>query len=237
MRSCRRQLSRHWRNGSLESPRHWLNGREPRRADGTRVMLWPDTFNNYFRPATAIAATQVLEGLGFHVVIPEQPLCCGRPLYDWGRLDRAKERWRHVMTTLRTDIERSTPIIGLEPACVSAFRDELPGLFPNDSAAQRLATQTLFFTEFLDQHAPDKPLPRTAWPALVQIHCHHHAVIKPTSEKRVLDLFHHPEEIREVHDAGHVRFRELNPAGDGKFGRQNAACLGRRCDRVKCISN
>src|SRR5205085_2015380 len=165
----------------------WFNGREPRRADGTRVMLWPDTFNNYFRPATAIAATQMLEGLGFHVVIPEQPLCCGRPLYDWGRLDRAKERWRHVMTTLRTDIERSTPIIGLEPACVSAFRDELPGLFPNDSAAQRLATQTLFFTEFLDQHAPDKPLPRTAWPALVQIHCHHHAVIKPTSEKRVLD--------------------------------------------------
>ena len=53
-------------------------------------MLWPDTFNNYFLPDTAKAAVEVLEAAGFRVAIPESILCCGRPLYDFGMLDRAK---------------------------------------------------------------------------------------------------------------------------------------------------
>ena len=83
-------------------------------------MLWPDTFNNYFRPQTAIAATLVLESLGFTVAIPERPLCCGRPLYDWGMLDSAKRLWRRTMRALQREIEAGTSIVGLEPACVSA---------------------------------------------------------------------------------------------------------------------
>ena len=59
---------------------------------GKRVLLFADTFNNYFRPATAISATIVLEAAGWQVVTPEKPLCCGRPLYDWGMLDTA-EKW------------------------------------------------------------------------------------------------------------------------------------------------
>jgi FAD/FMN-containing dehydrogenase/Fe-S oxidoreductase len=154
---------------------------------GQRVMLWPDTFTNYFRPGTAVAATRVLERLGFAVAIPRQALCCGRPLYDWGFLDEAKTLWRRTLTSLAEEIAAGTPIIGLEPACVSAFRDELVGLFPRDEAAQRLSRQTLFFTEFLDQHAKDAALPKIAERALVQVHCHHHAVIKPDAEKQVLE--------------------------------------------------
>src|SRR5262249_23146938 len=77
------------------------------------------------------------------------PLCCGRPLYDWGMLDHAKTGWRAIMDSLARDIDEGTLIVGLEPACVSAFRDELIGLHPNDERAKRLAQQTLFFTEFL----------------------------------------------------------------------------------------
>ena len=58
----------------------------------TRVMLWPDTFNNYFHPAVAKAAVAVLEDAGFQVVLPKRDLCCGRPLYDYGMLDTA-QRW------------------------------------------------------------------------------------------------------------------------------------------------
>jgi Fe-S oxidoreductase len=165
----------------------WFNRRAPSRGGGQRVMLWPDTFNNYFRPATAIAATRVLEQLGFTVVIPDRPLCCGRPLYDWGRLGAAEQLWRQVMASLRQEIERGTMIVGLEPACTSAFRDELPGLFPDDTAARRLSEQTLFFSEFIDKHAPDQTLPHIASSAIVQFHCHHHAVIKPKAETQVLD--------------------------------------------------
>jgi Fe-S oxidoreductase len=154
---------------------------------GPRVMLWPDTFNNYFRPETAIAATEVLEGLGYEVVIPNRPLCCGRPLYDWGMLDRAKRQWRKILDSLREDIDAGTPIVGLEPACVSAFRDELPSLFPADERARQLSERMFMFTEFLDRHRGDLGKHRNKRKALVQIHCHHHAVIKPDAELHVLD--------------------------------------------------
>jgi FAD/FMN-containing dehydrogenase/Fe-S oxidoreductase len=164
----------------------WFRARSPKPRAGPRVLLWPDTFNNYFRSATAIAAAQVLETLGFRVAIPDRPLCCGRPLYDWGMLDRAKELWREVMTSLRTEIERGTPVVGLEPACVSAFRDELVGLFPDDALARRLSDQTLLLSEFLDREMSGASLPRMAGAALVQLHCHHHAVLNPQAEARML---------------------------------------------------
>jgi Fe-S oxidoreductase len=167
----------------------WFSGRESRRkpSGSGRVMLWPDTFNNYFRPGTAIAAVKALEGLGFSVAVPARPLCCGRPLYDWGMLEQAKQLWQETMVTLEPEIEAGTVLVGLEPACVSAFRDELPGLFPNDSRAARLSKQTLFFTEFLDQYAPKAGLPQSDAKALVQFHCHHHAVLDPAAERRVLN--------------------------------------------------
>jgi Fe-S oxidoreductase len=102
-------------------------------------------------------------------------------------LDSAKRLWRRIMADLRSEIESGTPIVGLEPACISAFRDELPGLFPDDATAQRLGRQTLFFTEFIERIAPEAPMPHIARSALVQIHCHHHSIIKPQSEQRVLD--------------------------------------------------
>ena len=69
-----------------ESFQTWFQ-RQPKMVDGSRppVILWPDTFNNYFFPNTAKSAVRVLEAAGYAVRVPEQPLCCGRPLYDYGR--------------------------------------------------------------------------------------------------------------------------------------------------------
>src|SRR5205807_1369870 len=61
-----------------------------RNAGKPEVILWADTFNNYFHPEVAKAATEVLEAAGFRVLVPKLPLCCGRPLYDYGFLDMAK---------------------------------------------------------------------------------------------------------------------------------------------------
>jgi Fe-S oxidoreductase len=176
-----RQIPRYARKTFVQ----WFTAR-PHRQRGPRVVLWPDTFNNYFRPETAIAAVEALEGFGYAVDIPRRTLCCGRPLYDWGWLDRAKALWRNTLTVLRSEIQRGTPIIGLEPACVSAFRDELPALFPGDEQAKRLSAQTLLLTEFLDKHAADAQMPEVRTPALVQFHCHHHAVLDREAERRVL---------------------------------------------------
>src|SRR5262249_28890410 len=67
-------------------------------------------------------------------------------------------------------------------ACVSAFRDELTALFPGNQQAQRLSQQTKFITEFTEATCSGKPLAQVSAHALVQIHCHHHAVIKTEAE-------------------------------------------------------
>ncbi len=155
--------------------------------NGKRVLLFPDTFNNYFRPATAISATLALEAAGWQVVLPVKPLCCGRPLYDWGMLGIA-ERWLcDIMNCIGPEIESGTPMVGLEPACVATFRDELPDLFPRDRTAKKLKENTFLFSEFLDRYCKYFVLPESGGKALAQIHCHHYAVLDVEAERRVMN--------------------------------------------------
>ncbi|HEU4889566.1 MAG TPA: FAD-linked oxidase C-terminal domain-containing protein [Thermoanaerobaculia bacterium] len=149
-----------------------------------RVVLWADTFNNHFLPETAMAAVEVLERAGFEVTIPRKRLCCGRPLYDWGFLGGAKRLLRETLDALEPDLDAGIPIVGLEPSCVSVFRDELTALFPNDSRAARLAQSTFTLSEFLLRE--DVALPTLQRKALVQAHCHHKSVIRFDAEEAVL---------------------------------------------------
>ena len=154
--------------------------------DAPPVLLWPDTFNNYFRPDTAKAATNVLEAAGFRVVVPRANLCCGRPLYDHGMLDRAQALLLRILDELSPEIEAGIPIVGLEPSCVAVFRDELVNLFPHDERAQALSRQTFLLSEFFETHAKDFPLPQFSRKALLHGHCHHKSIMKMTAEEAVL---------------------------------------------------
>ena len=150
------------------------------------VLLWADTFNNHFQPATAIAAAEVLDAAGFDVLVPRAHLCCGRPLYDVGLLDRAKSLLLQVMDVLELEIELRTPIVVLEPSCAAVFRDELTNLFPHDERAHALSKQVFLLSEFLEQFAKDFPIPKLSRHALVHGHCHHKAIMKMTAEEAVL---------------------------------------------------
>jgi FAD/FMN-containing dehydrogenase/Fe-S oxidoreductase len=152
---------------------------------GGRVVLWPDTFNNYLMTGAARAAVEVLERAGYRVELPERPLCCGRPLYDWGMLKTAKGLWAQTLAHLRPFIRAGVPIVGLEPSCVATFRDELVGLLPHDEDAKRLAKQTFLLSEFLEREGYQPPqLPAKA---LVHGHCHHKAVLGMGTETALLD--------------------------------------------------
>jgi Fe-S oxidoreductase len=155
---------------------------------GSPVLLWADTFNNHFLPSTAKAAVEVLEAAGFEVSVPRAHLCCGRPLYDVGMLDRAKSLLLQIMDELLPEIESATPIVVLEPSCASVFRDELTNLFPKDERAQALSKQVFLLSEFLEQRANNDafPLPKLPRRALVHGHCHHKAIMKMTAEEAVL---------------------------------------------------
>jgi Fe-S oxidoreductase len=147
-----------------------LNGNRP------SVMLFPDTFNNHFHPRTGLAAMRVLEAAGYHVIVPPEPICCGRPLYAWGMLDLARKQLTRVMEVLSPYVEQHLPIVGLEPACLTSLVDELPALFPEDPRARALAAASMTFPGFLTERAHWTP-PRRPGRALVHPHCYEHAVL------------------------------------------------------------
>ncbi|MGZ5615448.1 MAG: FAD-binding and (Fe-S)-binding domain-containing protein, partial [Methylobacter sp.] len=166
---------------------HWFKQRPPGTLNKPLVILWPDTFNNYFHPETAKAAVEVLENMGFQVCIPERPVCCGRPLYDFGMLDQAKRQLRQILIEMHPLINSGIPVVGLEPACVAVFRDELVNLFPNDEIAQKLSRQTYFFNEFLMQKMPDFEFPKLQRNVILHQHCHQKALVKTNHEQAVLN--------------------------------------------------
>jgi Fe-S oxidoreductase len=155
-------------------------------ASARHVILWVDTFNNHFHPETSHAALRVLQTAGFDVAIPAQRLCCGRPLYDFGLLDHAKQYLRTIMASLGETIDAGVPIVVLEPSCASVFRDELRSLFPNDARAARLSSQTVLLSELLESREVAYQPPRLARKVLLHGHCHHKAIMKLGPEESLL---------------------------------------------------
>jgi Fe-S oxidoreductase len=154
---------------------------------GERVLLWPDTFNNHFRPEVLSAATEVLERAGFGVAIPNRRLCCGRALYDWGFLNRARRLLEDVLDCLAEEIAAGTPVIVLEPACASVFKDELTNLLAGRDDAAKLSKQTFYFADFVAANCDRFSEPRRGGKVLVQVHCHQHAIFGFDSGKALLD--------------------------------------------------
>jgi FAD/FMN-containing dehydrogenase/Fe-S oxidoreductase len=157
-----------------------------RRVSAGDVVLWPDTFNNYYKPETSQAAWDVLTYAGFSVIVPQSHVCCGRPLYDFGMLDKAKLYLRRIMQVLASEIDAGLPIVVLEPSCASVFRDELRNLFPGDARADRLRGQTFLLSEFLQKHGPGYQPPHLSQKLLLHGHCHHKAIMKMTDEEALL---------------------------------------------------
>lgn len=161
----------------------------PRSSDGTnkeQIILWTDTFNNYFHPHVLEAGLRVLRAAGFAVRLTEKNLCCGRPFYDFGFLDLAKSYVQRIVDSLSEEIESGMPIVVLEPSCAAVFRDELPMMLPADRNAQRLSKQVFTLSQILEQRAPGFVMPYTDKAIRVQSHCHHKAVLGTEAEKSVL---------------------------------------------------
>jgi FAD/FMN-containing dehydrogenase/Fe-S oxidoreductase len=153
---------------------------------GFEVILWADTFNNYYRPEVSRAAFEVLTHAGFSVRVSQDHFCCGRPLYDFGMIGRAKKYLERILEALGPQIDKGTPIVVLEPSCASVFRDELRNLFAGDERAERLRRQTFLLSEFLEHHAPGYQSPPLLRKVVLHGHCHHKAVMKMKDEESLL---------------------------------------------------
>ena len=161
------------------------------------VVLFIDTFNNYFEPDNARAALKVLEAAGYTVHIPrakdtKRPLCCGRTYLATGMVDKARAEAQRTIDTLMPYIERGIPVVGLEPSCLLGMRDEFLSLWPTPQAAE-LDLNAYLFEEFIARELDAgrfklnlKSLPQKK--ALLHGHCHQKAFAAMPAVLRVLKL-------------------------------------------------
>ncbi len=151
---------------------------EAESASRKRVLIWADTFTNYFHPEAGQAAVEVLKHAGFEPCILSRQFCCGRPLYDFGMLDDARRYLLRVLAALDPVIQSGMPMVVLEPSCASVFRDEMRNLFPDDPRADQMRRQTYLLPEFLASYAPAYSSPKLERRALLHGHCHQKSVMK-----------------------------------------------------------
>ncbi|MCH0562040.1 MULTISPECIES: FAD-binding and (Fe-S)-binding domain-containing protein [unclassified Streptomyces] len=191
----------------------WWERRGPRGpADGgDLVVLWPDTFTEYFSPSVGRAAVRVLEAAGLRVALPPtvhlgRPpvgdgrtvaldpvsllrgrgrVCCGLTYVSTGQLDRARTVLRRTLDLMEPVLETAAPVVVLEPSCAAALRTDLPELLHDDPRAARLAARVLTFAETLERHAPGWTPPRVDRPVAGQTHCHQHAVLGDAADRRL----------------------------------------------------
>jgi Fe-S oxidoreductase len=152
------------------------------------VVLWADTWNNYYHPQTLAAAERVLTQAGFRVQTTKGHICCGRALYDFGLLGKARDYLANVFDRVAPEIEAGLPFIFLEPSCASVFKVEALEMFPNNPRAQKLSKQVWLLADWLAAKAPDWVDGRLAGAQVIlHGHCHHKAVFGgPKSEIALL---------------------------------------------------
>jgi len=167
----------------------WFSRHTPGNGVGARgtVLLFHDTFTTYHTPEVAIAATRLLERLGYRVELAEK-WCCGRPLISKGMLGEAQAHARLNVSALGPFALRGVPIVGLEPSCLLTLRDEYPDLI-RDETASAVARQAFLLEEFLLE---EQKTGRLVWPersggrVLLHGHCHQKALSGTASTVLVL---------------------------------------------------
>jgi FAD/FMN-containing dehydrogenase/Fe-S oxidoreductase len=155
--------------------RRWFA--EHRGVDGDPVLLWVDTFTNHFTPQVGIAAVDVLESAGYSVRIPEKRLCCGLTWTSTGQLDTARKKLRRSVEALTGPAEAGIPIVGLEPSCTAALRGDAVELLGADEQVVAVSGGVKTLAELLNAADGWAPPDLSDTSAVVQPHCHQHAVL------------------------------------------------------------
>jgi Fe-S oxidoreductase len=153
--------------------------------------LFHDTFMNFNHPESGVAATELLEALGYEVVLADRK-CCGRPMISKGLLDKARANARYNVDSLYPHVEAGAKIVGCESSCIGALKDEYPDLLKGDDKAKAVAKASVLIQELLSETAGDggqqiEWSPHAA-EVLLQVHCHERALIGAKDALSVLSM-------------------------------------------------
>ncbi|MEU6035562.1 FAD-binding and (Fe-S)-binding domain-containing protein [Actinomadura sp. NPDC047616] len=169
-----------------ESLQRWFRRRGPKTGDGRTIVLWPDTFTNFHTPGVGRDAVDVLEALGYRVLIPPGRVCCGLTWHSTGQLTVARRVLRHTLDVLGPALDSGLPIVGLEPSCTVMLRAEAPELLPDDERAKKLAAGMRTLAEVVAAHDGDWPFAGLDARAVAQVHCHQEAKGSYDADRAVL---------------------------------------------------
>jgi FAD/FMN-containing dehydrogenase/Fe-S oxidoreductase len=149
----------------------------PRPGSGREVVLFMDTFTNFYHPDIGTAACDVLEAAGATVRLAAHG-CCGRPLISQGLLGDARDLAAANADALFDAASRGEPIVFLEPSCLSAIREDAPSLLRGDlqRRASLVSRASVLFEEFLESQLSRGALSLALQPrpstVLFHGHCH-----------------------------------------------------------------
>ncbi len=155
---------------------HWFgNNKDP------VVILWIDSFSNYYTPHILKAGLRCLVKSGFRVGIARKRFCCGRPLYEHGFLKQAKQQLNEIVEHFYQQLPNNSKVVVLEPSCLSVFKDELLNLFGSEPRAKDLSNRVTTLIDFLNSNGirPKKKLEN----AILHLHCHHKSLLNNTQDK------------------------------------------------------
>jgi len=154
-----------------------------------RVHLFCDEFTDTLDAPLGIRAVELLEALGYEVVIPRH-VDSGRAHLSKGLVREARDLASRNVELLADVVSDDAPLVGIEPSAILGFRDEYPDLVPASqaAAARRLAGRTLLFDEFLAREAERGRITAASFTRderriLLHGHCHQKALssLEPTA--------------------------------------------------------
>ncbi len=141
------------------------------------LLLFVDTFTNYYHPEIGVAAFDVLEAAGRKPALARNT-CCGRPLISKGLLAEARDQALRNTRLLYPDAEQGRKFLFCEPSCLSAMREDAPALLRSEERrkAEVVAKACVLFEEYLAAESPPLPLRHGPPRILLHGHCHQKAM-------------------------------------------------------------
>jgi FAD/FMN-containing dehydrogenase/Fe-S oxidoreductase len=118
-------------------------------------------------------------------------MCCGRPMISKGMLRQARENARYNVERLTPYAAEGIPIVGCEPSCLLALRDDYVDLVPGEDTSL-VAKHAFMIEEFLlslhEKGALNLDFADIKKEILLHGHCHQKALVGVKPAEQVLRL-------------------------------------------------
>ena len=184
----RRQLP----NFAPQTFQQWFRSRvdteTPKNPKGM-VVLFPDTTTNYNHPELGIATVNILEKLGYEVILPNSR-CCGRPMLSNGMMSQAKANVDFNISSIYPFVEKGAKLVGIEPSCALGFISDFSDLASEPEKAKEISENTMLIEDFFLYATKEEDFQFTNPPQNQKVvfhgHCHQKALVGTTSAMEVL---------------------------------------------------